>query len=166
MDDKTVALLRGQLYNSEKKEPTDGGKGTAKATEVHSDPRLTTAEKVAKQTGVSAATVKRDAKLATAAEEIGITADIEDYCRVRWGMSRPRAYQLIESASTVSTIVDKGHLPPATESQARPLSALPPEDRAEAWQEAVTSAFTGPPTARSRTTAGSGGGLPATTQTR
>jgi hypothetical protein len=47
-------------------------------------------------------------------------------------MSRPRAYQLIESASTVSTIVDKGHPPPATESQARPLAKLPAEEQAEA----------------------------------
>jgi len=47
-------------------------------------------------------------------------------------MSRPRAYQLIESASTVSTIVDKGHPPPATESQARPLAKLPPAEQPEA----------------------------------
>lgn len=53
-----------------------------------------------------------------------------DYCRERWGMSRPRAYQLIESASTVSTIVDKGQPPPATESQARPLAKLPAEEQA------------------------------------
>ena len=55
-------------------------------------------------------------------------------------MSRPRAYQLIESASTVSTIVDKGHPPPATESQARPLAKLPAEEQAEAAaQEARTA---------------------------
>ena len=37
----------------------------------------------------------------------------EDYCRDKWGFSRPRAYQFIEAAETVgilSTIVDK---PPA-----------------------------------------------------
>ena len=44
----------------------------------------------------------------------------EDYCQGRWGMSRPRAYQMIDAATVVgnlSTIVDKF---PTTESQARP----------------------------------------------
>jgi len=50
-------------------------------------------------------------------------------------MSRPRAYQLIESANVIgnlSTIVDK----PATESQARPLAKLPPDQQDEAWTAA------------------------------
>lgn len=54
----------------------------------------------------------------------------EEYCRERWGMSRPRAYQLIESASTVSTLVDKGIEPPQSERQARPLAKLPAEEQA------------------------------------
>lgn len=71
-------------------------------------------------------------------------ATFGDYCRERWGMSRPRAYQLIESASTVSTLVDKGHPPPATESQDRLLAKLPPDEQPEAqpgpdWTSARTS---------------------------
>jgi hypothetical protein len=54
-------ILRGKLYNATKKEQNDGGKGTAKATGDQIDPHLKTAEIVAKQTGVSPATIKRDA---------------------------------------------------------------------------------------------------------
>lgn len=71
----------------------------------------------------------------------------ENYCRDRWGFSRPRAYQFIEAAETVgilSTIVDK---PPATESQARPLTRLEPDEQIAAWQEAVETAPNGKVTA-------------------
>jgi len=61
----------------------------------------------------------------------------EEYCKERWGFSRPRAYQLIEAASAVSTIVDKGGKPPANEAQARPLASLPPAAQPAAWQEAA-----------------------------
>ena len=60
----------------------------------------------------------------------------EEYCKERWGMSRPRAYQLIDSAAVIenlSTMVDK----PTTERQARPLTKLPPADQPEAWERAV-----------------------------
>lgn len=63
----------------------------------------------------------------------------EAYCRERWGLSRPRAYQLLEAAevvNNVSTIVD---IAPATESQARPLTRLEPEVQREVWQELVES---------------------------
>lgn len=71
----------------------------------------------------------------------------EDYCRERWGMSRPRAYQLIDAAevsTNLSTIVDKL---PATESQARPLTSLTPEMQVQAWQQAVDTAPDGKITA-------------------
>lgn len=72
----------------------------------------------------------------------------EDYCQDRWGMSRPRAYQLIEAAEVrinLSTIVD---IPlPATESQARPLTKLSPELQPVAWQRAVETAPNGKVTA-------------------
>lgn len=64
----------------------------------------------------------------------------EAYCRERWGMSRPRAYQYIDAAATVSTMVDKGIDPPQSERQARPLAQLPPERQAEAWQAATETA--------------------------
>lgn len=66
----------------------------------------------------------------------------EDYCRDRWGMSRPRAYQLIGAAEVVgslSTMVDK----PISERQARPLTKLEPEQQQEAWQRAVETAPNG-----------------------
>lgn len=62
-------------------------------------------------------------------------ASFEDYCRQRWGMSRPRAYQLIDAAS-VSTVVDT-----ANEAQARELAPLK-SDEGEiltAWRDAQVS---------------------------
>jgi hypothetical protein len=64
----------------------------------------------------------------------------EDYLRQRWDLSRPRAYQLISAAQvidTVSTIVD---IVPVNESQARPLTSLPPAQQAEVWKEVVETA--------------------------
>lgn len=64
----------------------------------------------------------------------------EGYCRDRWGLSRPRAYQLIEAAevsSAVSTNVDTPA--PSSEAVARELAPLrsdPPRLR-EAWSQAV-----------------------------
>jgi hypothetical protein len=64
----------------------------------------------------------------------------EAYCRERWNLSRPRAYQLIDAAQvvdTVSTIVDSV---PVNEAQARPLATLPAEQQREVWREAVETA--------------------------
>ena len=77
-------------------------------------------------------------------------------------MERRHAYRLIESSAVVGNLSPIGDIP-ATESQARPLAKLPPAEQPEAWQEAVTSAFTGPVTEPSRNTAGSGGGCNALT---
>ena len=57
----------------------------------------------------------------------------------RWGWKRNYANKLIGAAKLIEalgTIVPK----PLTESQVRPLTALPPERRAEAWKEAVETA--------------------------
>lgn len=65
----------------------------------------------------------------------------EEYCQKRWGFTKSRANQLIESADVVqhlATIVVK----PANEGQARALTKAPKESRAEVWQEAVESAPT------------------------
>lgn len=72
----------------------------------------------------------------------------EDYCRERWGMSQPRAYQMMSAAQTVgllrsSTIVEL----PQTESQARPLTQLPPDIQPIIWQRAVETAPNGKITA-------------------
>lgn len=70
----------------------------------------------------------------------------EDYCRERWGLSRPRAYQLIDAAGVVgnlSTIVDK----PANEAQVRPLASLPADLQPVVWERAVETAPNGKVTA-------------------
>jgi hypothetical protein len=70
----------------------------------------------------------------------------EAYCKGRWDLSRPRAYQLIDAANierNLSTIVDK----PQTESQTRPLAKLQPEQQRTAWQKAVETAPEGKVTA-------------------
>lgn len=72
----------------------------------------------------------------------------EEYCKERWGLKQSRAYQLMDAAQAVenlktSTIVEL----PKNEAQCRPLTKLPPEQQAEAWQEAVQSAPNGKVTA-------------------
>jgi hypothetical protein len=70
----------------------------------------------------------------------------EAYCRGEWGISRPRAYQLIDAATVqenLSTIVDK-QIP---ESQVRPLTRLKPEQQLGAWQMAVETSPGGKVTA-------------------
>ena len=74
----------------------------------------------------------------------------EDYCRDRWQFTHGRARQLIAAAETIAvlqsdTIVS---LLPATESQARPLTTLPPEAQREVWAAAVETAPNGKMTAR------------------
>jgi hypothetical protein len=66
----------------------------------------------------------------------------EDYCRAKWSMSRQRANQLVDAADLakqLTTTVVK----PESERQTRPLSALPPEQRADAWREATETAPAG-----------------------
>lgn len=77
----------------------------------------------------------------------------EDYCQERWGMSRQRANQLVASAETMliltTTVVICNDSPilPATESQARPLTQLPPEAQPVVWQRVVETAPEGKVTA-------------------
>lgn len=64
----------------------------------------------------------------------------ERYCRERWGRQRQWGYQLLEAANVVENVRHGVHgLPlPANERQVRPLVALPPDEQAAAWQEAIT----------------------------
>ncbi len=67
-------------------------------------------------------------------------ATFEDYCRDRWGISRPRAYQYIESSDlndNLSTMVD---ILPVNERQCRPLTKLEPEKQRQAWAEVLDAA--------------------------
>jgi hypothetical protein len=63
-----------------------------------------------------------------------------DYTRERWGISKPYATQLIGAAAVVENLVAIATITPATESQARPLTLLEPEQQREVWQRAVTTA--------------------------
>jgi phage N-6-adenine-methyltransferase len=75
-------------------------------------------------------------------------ATFEDYCKERWGMALSTAYQLIGASEVVENVRNCGHdTLPANESQARPLTKLPPEEQADAWKE-VVEASEGKPTAR------------------
>lgn len=74
--------------------------------------------------------------------------NFESYCQEKWGMSRQRAHQFIDSSAVVeslSTIADV--TPPQNESQARPLTRLEPSDQVVVWQEAVDTAPDGKVTA-------------------
>lgn len=60
----------------------------------------------------------------------------EAYAKVRFNISRPRAYELITAAEVVSGIPDT--LPaPTNAGQATELAKLPEADRADVWAEAV-----------------------------
>jgi len=72
----------------------------------------------------------------------------EAYCRDKWGMSKVRATQLIGAAKVSANLVTVVTKTPTTESQARPLTVLPPEQQPEAWERAVEIAEGEQPTAR------------------
>lgn len=61
------------------------------------------------------------------------------YCKSRWGFSRQHAYRLIESAEIKEQVSPMGDTV-ANERQLRPLAAVPAEERAEVWQQAVETA--------------------------
>ena len=67
-------------------------------------------------------------------------ATFEEYCKEKWGMTRRHANRLVESAQVIDNLGPIGPKP-ATESQARPLSKLPPSEQPDAWKQA-----TDPPT--------------------
>jgi hypothetical protein len=67
----------------------------------------------------------------------------EDYCRERWGMSKPYATQMIQAGRVVSNLRAVAIATiPANEAQARPLAALPDDEQAEAWAAATAQAET------------------------
>ncbi len=72
----------------------------------------------------------------------------EDYCQDRWQLKRAHAYRLIDSAEVVDNLSPIGDILPATESQARPLTRIEPEQQAAVWQEAVHTAPQGKVTAK------------------
>lgn len=77
----------------------------------------------------------------------GTHGTFEDYCQGRWGISRSYAHRTIGAVEVVNNLLPIGNILPATESQARPLTALAPEQQREAWAKAVEDAPSGKPTA-------------------
>jgi len=64
----------------------------------------------------------------------------EDYCRERWGFSKRYANYQIEAAKTMANLGTIVPILPATETQARPLTSLQPEQQREAWRYVVENA--------------------------
>jgi len=62
----------------------------------------------------------------------------EEYCQDRWHWGRKYVNKQIAAAEVVGEMTPIGVIP-ATESQARPLTSLSPEQRADAWARAVES---------------------------
>ena len=61
-----------------------------------------------------------------------------EYCNVRWGFAKSRAYQMIDAAKVVGNVHQGGQIePPTTERQARPLASLPAAQQANAWADVV-----------------------------
>lgn len=71
-------------------------------------------------------------------EEFGT---FEAYCQERWGFGKRYANMIIESSETVAAL-PPGTIVPATESQARQLSRVTAEKRAEVMQAAASRAAT------------------------
>lgn len=59
----------------------------------------------------------------------------EVYCREKWGMSKRHADRLVGSAAVAANLGPIGPVP-TTESQARPLTKLPPAEQPKAWERA------------------------------
>jgi hypothetical protein len=72
----------------------------------------------------------------------------DDYCRQRWGISRQHAHRSIQAATVIAEMSPIGDILPTTESQVRPLAAVPdPEERAAVWEQAVENSGGDQPTA-------------------
>lgn len=71
----------------------------------------------------------------------------EDYCGEKWQMGRNYANRMIAAAEVITNLVPIVTILPATESQARPLTILPPEAQREVWAAAVETAPGGKVTA-------------------
>jgi len=61
----------------------------------------------------------------------------EEYCRTKWNFTKTQANRLIGAAQVTENLTPMG-VKPNTESQARPLTKLPPDKQPEAWSKAAT----------------------------
>lgn len=71
----------------------------------------------------------------------------EDYCQERWGWGRNYANKLISASAVVGNLGTVVPILPVSETQARPLTQLAPDQQREAWQKAVETAPNGKVTA-------------------
>lgn len=81
----------------------------------------------------------------------GTHGTFEDYCQERWGFTSRRARQLMDAAGVVEDLKNGTIVPlslPASESVARPLVPLEPEQRRVFWDQAVKASPDGKPTAK------------------
>jgi len=74
-------------------------------------------------------------------------ATFEEYCRAEWDFTGRYARNLMASTRVIENI-GSGTIVPLTESQARPLAKLQPDQQREVWQQAVETAPEGKVTAR------------------
>ena len=74
----------------------------------------------------------------------------DEYCKIKWGWQRQRAYELISAALTVNELPAKCNQLITREGQARALAAVPAEKRVEVVEKAAAA---GPVTAKSITEA-------------
>lgn len=70
----------------------------------------------------------------------------ESYCQERWNIDHTYAHRIMAAARVVEMLPIGNK--PSTESQARPLTKLPPDEQADAWREAVETAPDGKMTAK------------------
>jgi hypothetical protein len=83
----------------------------------------------------------------------GVYRDFDTYSRERWGKRRETIDQIIRSAITAQDVNAIALTPPESEGQARELSRVEPERRAEVWQTAVETYGEQPTAAQIRQTA-------------
>jgi hypothetical protein len=84
------------------------------------------------------------------AEQYKVThGTFETYLQERWQMKRQRAYQFIEAAGTTEALSKTFDTVPASDSVARELKGTP-EQKAEAWREAVERYGPNPTAAQTR----------------
>jgi hypothetical protein len=77
--------------------------------------------------------------------------NFEEYCEKRWQMTYSYANKLMAASEVVGNLTTENrtivHVLPQTESQARPLAKLEPEQQREVWVEVIESAPNGNVTA-------------------
>lgn len=71
----------------------------------------------------------------------------DEYCKKRWDFGRSYAHRVIAAVEVMDNLLPMGNIP-ESERQLRPLTALPPAQQREAWQETVETAPAGKVTAK------------------